>query len=216
MKNIFRYERKFILNNNYSVDKIESFFLKSKFNFMKQYDDRYVNSIYFDDKNLKSIRENLDGVSSKKKMRLRWYGEKNLIVNPNFEIKFKKGYLNTKKIFSLKKFSVIFSEKNLDFIYLSLLKKFNFLKNLRIVSSTHYKRKYFISKNNKIRATADTEVFYKNLLEFDNFDLCKKDLRPIVEIKYDKTNDNYVRNNLKNLTLRFAKNSKYINSILAN
>ena len=51
MSDIFRYERKFILNNNYSVDKIESFFLKSKFNFMKQYDDRYVNSIYFDDKN---------------------------------------------------------------------------------------------------------------------------------------------------------------------
>ena len=97
-----------------------------------------------DDKSLKSIRENLDGVSSKKKLRLRWYGEKNLIQNPNFEIKYKKGYLNTKKIFHLKKFSVIFSQKNLDFIYFSLLKKFNFLKNFRIISSTHYKRKYFI------------------------------------------------------------------------
>ena len=111
---------------------------------------------------------------------------------------------------------MIFSQKNLDFIYFSLLKKFNFLKNFRIISSTHYKRKYFISQNKNIRATADTEVFYKNLIEFDNFDLCKKDLRPIVEVKYDAINDNYVRNNLKNLTLRFAKNSKYINSILGN
>ena len=59
MKSIFRYERKFILNKNYSIDNIESLLLKSKFNFIKHYEDRFVNSVYFESKNLESLREKL-------------------------------------------------------------------------------------------------------------------------------------------------------------
>ena len=69
MDNTYRYERKFILPKNYSVDSIESVLIKSRFSFTKQYEDRYVNSIYFDNKNLDSVKENLDGVVSKKKIR---------------------------------------------------------------------------------------------------------------------------------------------------
>ena len=102
MDNTYRYERKFILPKNYSVDSIESVLIKSRFSFTKQHEDRYVNSIYFDNKNLDSVKENLDGVVSKKKIRLRWYGSHNLIQNPRLEVKLKMGYLNTKKIFELK------------------------------------------------------------------------------------------------------------------
>ena len=97
MDNTYRYERKFILPKNYSVDSIESVLIKSRFSFTKQHEDRYVNSIYFDNKYLNSVKENLDGVVSKKKIRLRWYGSHNLIQNPRLEVKFKMGYLNTKK-----------------------------------------------------------------------------------------------------------------------
>ncbi len=67
MYNIYRYERKFILPKNYSIDSIESVLIRSRFAFTKHYEDRFVNSIYFDSKNLNSVNENLDGVLSKKK-----------------------------------------------------------------------------------------------------------------------------------------------------
>ena len=214
MDNTYRYERKFILPKNYSVDSIESVLIKSRFSFTKQHEDRYVNSIYFDNKNLDSVKENLDGVVSKKKIRLRWYGSHNLIQNPRLEVKLKMGYLNTKKIFELKNFKIKFSENNLNNINSILLKKYNFLNNYKIVTSTHYIRKYFISIINNIRATIDTDIFYKKLRQLNNFNLNNKDSRPILELKYKTADDDYVRTNLKNLTLRFSKNSKYINSLI--
>ena len=214
MDNTYRYERKFILPKNYSVDRIESVLIKSRFSFTKQHEDRYVNSIYFDNKYLDSVKENLDGVVSKKKIRLRWYGSHNLIQNPRLEVKLKMGYLNTKKIFELKNFKIKFSENNLNNINSILLKKYNFLNNYKIVTSTHYIRKYFISIINNIRATIDTDIFYKKLRQLNNFNLNNKDSRPILELKYKTADDDYVRTNLKNLTLRFSKNSKYINSLI--
>ena len=90
MKDIkFRFERKFVLSKNYNIEKVESAFLRSNFNFIKQYEDRFVNSIYFEKESLTSLRENLDGNNFKKKLRLRWYGKIDKIKNPNFEIKFK-------------------------------------------------------------------------------------------------------------------------------
>ena len=214
MDNTYRYERKFILPKNYSVDSIESVLIKSRFSFTKQHEDRYVNSIYFDNKYLDSVKENLDGVVSKKKIRLRWYGSHNLIQNPRLEVKLKMGYLNTKKIFELKNFKIKFSENNLNNINSILLKKYNFLNNYKIVTSTHYIRKYFISIINNIRATIDTDIFYKKLRQLNNFNLNNKDSRPILELKYKTADDDYVKTNLKNLTLRFSKNSKYINSLI--
>ena len=214
MDKTYRYERKFILPKNYSVDSIESVLIKSRFSFTKQHEDRYVNSLYFDNKNLDSVKENLDGVVSKKKIRLRWYGSHNLIQNPRLEVKLKMGYLITKKIFELKNFKIKFSENNLNNIHSILLKKYNFLNNYKIVTSTHYVRKYFISIINNIRATIDTDIFYKKLRQLNNFNLNNKDSRPILELKYKTADDDYVRTNLKNLTLRFSKNSKYINSLI--
>ncbi len=214
MNNIYRYERKFVLQKNYSIDSIESVLIKSRFNFIKQYEDRLVNSIYFDSNNLDSVKENLDGVASKKKIRLRWYGPYYLIQNPRLEIKLKKGYLNTKKIFQLKNFKFKFSKKNLNTIHTILSKKYNFLRDYKIFTSTHYRRKYFISMINNVRATIDTDISYKKLRLLDNFDLNKNDNRPILELKYKTKDDDYVRINLKNLTLRFSKNSKYINSLI--
>ena len=61
-----RYERKWVFNST-NVLFIINALLRSKFLFNFQYEKRKVNSMYFDDQNYSSIRENLDGVSEKKK-----------------------------------------------------------------------------------------------------------------------------------------------------
>ena len=68
MKNkIKRFERKWLFRSNNYLAMINSL-LRSKLFFRTQYPLRKVNSIYFDTQDYVSIRQNLDGVSNKKKL----------------------------------------------------------------------------------------------------------------------------------------------------
>ena len=67
MKNkIKRFERKWIFKNNNFITLVNAL-IRSNLFFRSQYPGRIVNSIYFDTYNYTSIRQNLDGVSNKKK-----------------------------------------------------------------------------------------------------------------------------------------------------
>ena len=103
LKNNLRYERKWVFKDvNYND--IFNKALKSKFLFHIQHPKRHVNSIYFDDNNYTSIKDNLDGVSDRSKYRVRLYGKNSFVLhNPKLEIKIKKNFLNYKKIFPLEK-----------------------------------------------------------------------------------------------------------------
>ena len=63
---IKRFERKWLCKSNNSLALINAL-IRSNFFFRTQYQSRKVNSVYFDTKNYTSIRQNLDGVSDKKK-----------------------------------------------------------------------------------------------------------------------------------------------------
>ena len=67
-KKINRFERKWIFKSNNYLALINSL-IRSNLFFKKHYPQRRVNSIYFDTSNYVSIRQNLDGVSNKKKIR---------------------------------------------------------------------------------------------------------------------------------------------------
>ena len=68
----WRYERKFILKD-YEYSKF-SFFLK-KSNFLKQYEDRMVNTVYLDSIDFDNYTQNIEGHSRRIKYRVRWYNE---------------------------------------------------------------------------------------------------------------------------------------------
>ena len=111
MKNIFRYERKFVINN-LTIPELENLLRNSAFKFKKNFSERIVNSIYFDNHNKDSILENLDGNNFKTKFRLRWYGDKRIIRSPVLELKKKESYINYKKLFQIENFKIIkFSKK---------------------------------------------------------------------------------------------------------
>ena len=64
---IKRFERKWLFRSNNYLALINSL-LRSRLFFRTQYPLRKVNSIYFDTQDYISIRQNLDGVSNKKKL----------------------------------------------------------------------------------------------------------------------------------------------------
>lgn len=191
--------------------------LRSNFYFSVHYPKRQINSLYFDDLNYSSINENLDGVSEKKKYRIRWYGSKNKLNNPIFEIKIKKNFENYKKLFNLKELDnlYIFKYKNLDFAKEFLNNKYRFNKIIYPVLTTHYDREYFISNNGLVRATMDYNLQSVYVRENNDLNINRNYYsNTILEMKYDVNVDKYVRENLKNISSRLSRNSKFVNSAL--
>ena len=190
---------------------------RSNFFFSVQYPKRKINSLYFDDLNYSSINENLDGTSEKKKYRIRWYGSKNKLNNPIFEIKSKKNYESFKRLINLKKLNnlFIFKHENLNFVKEFLNNQYRFNKIIYPVLTTHYDREYLISNNGLIRATLDYNIQSVFLKENNDLNINRNYYsNTILEIKYDVNLDKYVRENLKNISSRLSKNSKFVNSAL--
>ena len=77
-------------------------------------------------------------------------------------------------------------------------------------------RSYFISSNKIVRATLDREIKSLPLYRKGNINLYKEFKEIILEIKYDTNLDSHVRENLKNITARLSKNSKFVNSAIFN
>ena len=160
-----RYERKFIIKNKNCLE-ILNLLYKSNFFFKSHFPNRNVNSIYFDTKYLKCIKENLDGISNRKKFRIRWYGDYNNIINPNFEIKIKSNFETTKKTFEMKKFekTKLNSDENLKNLSNYINKRFFFNNYLNPTTLISYERIYLISADNLIRATIDFNIKSMKLL----------------------------------------------------
>ena len=202
-----RIERKFIigLTNNDFFEKI------LKLNcFHNPFKNRTVNSIYFDTNDYSFLRANIDGVSFRKKIRVRWYN--NDLNNFFFEEKVKRNFLVSKKIekinflFNLKSF-----QESLDKYLNSEINNNLIDSNYKIVLKTNYKRSYWLSNDKKIRATIDTKLktspgynLGKNIHLSDS----------ILEFKYLPRYENYFRNFFKEIEygLRAVKYSKYVRS----
>ena len=107
-----------------------------------------------------------------------------------------------------------FNRDNIKKIKDLINKNYNFKIPITPILTTHYKRGYFISSNKLVRATIDTDL--QSVLIKENRDInIKKNYKDIIlEIKYDTDLDEHVRNNLKKITARLSKNSKFANSAL--
>jgi len=86
-------------------------------------------------------------------------------------------------------------------------------KNLQPNILISYDRDYYISSNNLIRATVDTNIQYKKLNKFD-LKFFYKFNNIILEMKYDTNLDSYFRNHIDNIKVRYSKSSKYVNCML--
>ena len=208
-----RYERKWVFKN---VDKttIIQNLIDSKLFFRFQYDSRFVNSIYFDRDNLQNAQDNIDGISDREKIRLRWYGANYSSINkPVLEKKIRNNFLGSKNYFKLSNCNnTKLTSKNLNL----LTKKINTTigrNDLKPITLVSYKREYLVSGDNNIRATVDFNIKYKKLKNFmQNFFIKSNDV--VLELKYNANFDPFIRTYLSGIK-RIMKNSKYINSLFS-
>ena len=213
-KNILtRLERKWAFKkNNIDLNNLIIAIFRSSFRFKNSFASRQVNSIYFDDKKFSSILENLDGIAAKKKYRVRWYGNSNLLENCSFEIKEKLGFVSKKTVIPINlKNTIKFNHEGINEIRNAVLKIINYKVNLIPILSTHYQRNYYLSDNEKVRSTLDYDIKCHQIIYKQNLIFKKNFSDYIFELKYEKKYDNFVRNNLYSISSRYSKSSKYIN-----
>jgi len=221
IKNNYRYERKYTIPKYHSLTATEQIIKRNSFLFKEIFHQRQINNIYFDTEEYNDYFDNVLGVSNRKKIRIRWYGNTfGEIKKPVLEIKIKKGIVGDKWSYPLKSFKLnnhlknetiqnIFNESSLPLPIREMLKPvFPALLN-------SYQRKYFLSADQKFRITLDFDLLYykidKNLNQCFGFPF--EDENHIVELKYGLKDEINVHRISAQFPFSINKNSKYVNGV---
>ena len=206
-----RSERKWRINNRIFFQLIRAL-KRSNFCFKDHYKPRWINSVYYDDFFHYSVHQNLNGEYYKEKNRLRWYGNESFTNSVVFEVKKKFGTISNKTRHILFDEKIMLDNHFIDKTYSKVLKTFPSKIRLKPKTMTKYLRYYFLSQDEKIRATIDTNISYKKILN-NKFGSEKFiDCYNILELKYNIKHDEMIRKNLNLKNLRLSRNSKFINS----
>jgi hypothetical protein len=160
------------------------------------YPKRIISSLYFDTINKKCHTDSIEGVSPRKKVRIRTY--------PGVD---KKIFLFEKKISSSegrfkisKKISLTWANRITTFGHFDRM-----YGHMKPIMHIEYIREYYKFKNYRI--TIDNKIIY-NFFKKNSF---KNDPMSVVELKYDtKIEDDSIINSFSNKTTRF---SKYCNGL---
>ena len=205
-----RVEFKYIINSK-NLNRVIDHVSKNNYFFMKQYEDRKVNSLYFDSAKLSELNNTLDGSNMKKKFRYRFYDDISNIIEGQWELKEKIGINTSKKIYkeNINKSQLMennFVEFTSKFDAINFyLRKYSF--SNRLIS---YERKYFVSKKygNNFRLTLDSNISSAVNVNSVLRNNTEKDYS-ILELKISK--DTYNKNHLENF-LPFSRvgYSKYL------
>ena len=214
-----RYERKFMIDAM-TYHSVEQQIRMHPAAFFPIYHPRYINNIYMDTNELDFYYDNVSGKSNRRKARIRWYGDiHGFIEKPVLEFKIREGMLGNKISFRLKPFHF---DKNFNFDQLIHVFRNSdlplwALENLlqfKPALLNRYKRKYFLSFDNKFRLTIDDELSYYKIGENNNNfieEYRSNDI--IVELKYDREFDGIAPLVSNKLPFRLTKSSKYVNGI---
>ncbi len=189
--------------------------------FKEIYNSRLVNSLYYDDANFTNYKQSIDGLSSRTKIRARYYNFNKSAFN--LEFKKKEDELNTKNYMSpssslIGKLIPLMGEtKDNPHSGIKLPENVMTIYYPKVLVS--YLRRYFLSKNGIFRITIDTKInFFKanniknNLLINNNRTLTQS----VLEVKFlSKGFENLEEINLitNNFNLIQSKFSKYCKAV---
>ena len=90
-----RIEFKYSIKLN-EVNKFQQKLFETPYSLIKNFQERKINSFYFDTNNLVLLHQSLAGLSSKEKFRYRFYGDFKNSLSGQWEIKKKQGIVTSK------------------------------------------------------------------------------------------------------------------------
>ena len=202
-----RHEKKYRIEHS-SESEIKQLLLSHPDSFSTAFPDRHINSIYFDTAALTSFQQNQDGISQRTKYRIRWYGDSlSQISSPQLEIKIRDNEFGTKDITPLADFDLSQAHQ------LEAIAKKHIPLELMPKVITRYKRAYYISHNQILRATVDTAVTYHGFGKYQYKTVPHLDPAIILELKCAKEEVSFLSDACQHIPYRIQKNSKYVNGV---
>jgi hypothetical protein len=215
-----RYERKF-LAEGFSKTAVEMIIKRNPAGFSEIFYERTINNIYFDTHNFQFYFDNSFGKSTRKKFRIRWYGDLfGVVKKPVLEIKMKFGATGEKLSFPLKSFTLdqTFTIDNLINIFQESGLPHHILEDVLVLEPlllNRYTRKYYLSHNKDYRATIDYELSYTDIGRRNNSFLkhVEEYGKVLVELKYNNDKDENAGFISNSFPFRMTKNSKYVSGI---
>ena len=192
--------------------------------FRSPYPDRWVNNVYFDTHNNAAYVQNLSGASSRVKVRYRWYGQDREPAPGVLEVKCKRNYFGWKKRFRCDDLPA--GSKNDDWrdICRSLTDVLPHEGRLWLETYpaptilNRYLRRYFVSSDNKIRVTVDTDQAvwdqrYKSVPNYDQQSHLPDTL--VVEVKFAREDRDLASDIIQTMPIRVSRHSKFMNGVRA-
>jgi hypothetical protein len=185
--------------------------------FRRAFPERTVNSLYLDGFGRACALEALEGVSRRRKLRIRWYGELfGPVERPRLELKLKRGYLGSKLVRPLAPFVVgpAFATAQAQALFdradlgpaLRLA-----VKGSRLSAVVSFRRAYFVSADGRFRATLDHELRAAPLDgRFGVFPPPLAGPSPLIELKYDAAHEEDAAALCAWFPSRATANSKYL------
>ena len=188
----------------------------------KKFPNRFVNSIYFDDKDFNSVRDNLSGISNRKKRRLRWYLDQSSSMNsaPVFEQKIKLARLGKKQLISLPNLPLNINQIPMDQIFRKLKEEIPssdplFFEYLIPTLHVSYLRQYYENFLG-LRVTIDQDIGFKSNFSSSLSLSAHRTISYksyIVELKFDPALKSAVNDLLRPLGLTPTRHSKYLTGL---
>lgn len=212
----YRYERKFLIRdpliNSFDLINPQRLFIDEIYN------ERIVNSIYYDSDTLHLAKQTQAGLSFRFKVRIRYYGDNRYINNPKLEIKLRNANKGKKYIFDINWNK--YSDNNFELSSLINKDQFpeeidqNFFLSLKPKIHISYRRRYYKFEDTDLRITFDKDIKFQefSLLSTKNINQIRF-LPKVLELKYSDYSKNYIKLLLNKIPYRLTSCSKYIMSL---
>lgn len=215
-----RYEIKFVCDAH-RLSQARSWIRLHPAGFTVAYPPRRVNSLYLDTLQMSSFNDNLEGVSMRQKLRLRWYGDEMKSVRPALELKQKRNLVGRKKQVLLPgelDLTLPWAEAlasiraNVDSKWQTILQIVN---QPALLNS--YQREYFVTLDGAVRATLDYDqaAYDQRLLPRINL-RCPLPISEtvVIELKASLEHADQLQETASRFPVLRSRNSKYVRSLL--
>jgi SPX domain protein involved in polyphosphate accumulation len=215
-----RYERKFSIRA-FDRRQLETLVKTNPALFRECYSPRYVNNIYLDTPNKACYLENLSGIASRTKVRIRWYGDlPGHIERPVLEFKIKNGLAGRKISYPLAPFRLDrrFNLETLRTVWLNSDLPgsiYTVLRTLEPALLNRYQRSYFESADQLFRITIDDQLSFWRIDAFSNAFLHHFVDREhhVIELKYGIDEEAQAHTISRHFPFRITRCSKYTTGI---
>jgi SPX domain protein involved in polyphosphate accumulation len=183
-----------------------------------------VNNVYFDTHNNAAYVQNLSGASSRVKVRYRWYGQSQKPGAGVLEVKCKRNFFGWKKRFKCP--GLIAGSEGDDWRDINRQLSEILPHEGRLWLQTYpaptilnrYLRRYFVSSDEKIRITVDTDQAvwdqrYKSLPNYEQQSSLPDTL--VVEVKFAREDRDLASDVIQTMPIRVSRHSKFMNAVRA-